>query len=144
MFSPGHAGASAYARVGVETGVMSASPHRLIAMLYQGARQAVALARMHMQQSNVPARGEAIGKAIRIVESGLQQSLNRDVGGELAALLDSLYSYICRRLLEANLQGSEELLIEVDRLLATLEEAWTGIGPEVARMAAQQAAEQAR
>lgn len=144
MFSPGHAGASAYARVGVETGVMSASPHRLIAMLYQGARQAVALARMHMQQSNVSARGEAIGKAIRIVESGLQQSLNRDVGGELAARLDSLYSYICRRLLEANLQGSEELLIEVDRLLATLEEAWTGIGPEVARMAAQQAAEQAR
>lgn len=144
MFSPGHAGASAYARVGVETGVMSASPHRLIAMLYQGARQAVALARMHMQQSNVPARGEAIGKAIRIVESGLQQSLNRDVGGELAARLDSLYSYICRRLLEANLQGSEELLIEVDRLLATLEEAWTGIGPEVARMAAQQAVEQAR
>lgn len=144
MFSPGHAGASAYARVGVETGVMSASPHRLIAMLYQGARQAVALARMHMQQSNVPARGEAIGKAIRIVESGLQQSLNRDVGGELAARLDSLYSYICRRLLEANLQGSEELLIEVDRLLATLEEAWTGVGPEVARMAAQQAAEQAR
>lgn len=144
MFSPGHAGASAYARVGVETGVMSASPHRLIAMLYQGARQAVALARMHMQQSNVPARGEAIGKAIRIVESCLQQSLNRDVGGELAARLDSLYSYICRRLLEANLQGSEELLIEVDRLLATLEEAWTGIGPEVARMAAQQAAEQAR
>lgn len=144
MFSPGHAGASAYARVGVETGVMSASPHRLIAMLYQGARQAVALARMHMQQINVPARGEAIGKAIRIVESGLQQSLNRDVGGELAARLDSLYSYICRRLLEANLQGSEELLIEVDRLLATLEEAWTGIGPEVARMAAQQAAEQAR
>ncbi|MBS6359164.1 flagellar export chaperone FliS [Burkholderia sp.] len=144
MFSPGHAGASAYARVGVETGVMSASPHRLIAMLYQGARQAVALARMHMQQSNVPARGEAIGKAIRIVESGLQQSLNRDVGGELAARLDSLYSYICRRLLEANLQGSEELLIEVDRLLATLEKAWTGIGPEVARMAAQQAAEQAR
>lgn len=144
MFSPGHAGASAYARVGVETGVMSASPHRLIAMLYQGARQAVALERMHMQQSNVPARGEAIGKAIRIVESGLQQSLNRDVGGELAARLDSLYSYICRRLLEANLQGSEELLIEVDRLLATLEEAWTGIGPEVARMAAQQAAEQAR
>lgn len=123
---------------------MSASPHRLIAMLYQGARQAVALARMHMQQSNVPARCEAIGKAIRIVESGLQQSLNRDVGGELAARLDSLYSYICRRLLEANLQGSEELLIEVDRLLATLEEAWTGIGPEVARMAAQQAAEQAR
>ena len=144
MFSPGHAGASAYARVGVETGVMSANPHRLIAMLYQGARQAIALARMHMQQNNVPARGEAIGKAIRIVESGLQQALNREAGGDIAARLDALYSYICRRLLQANVEASESMLIEVDGLLATLEEAWTGIAPEVARMAAQQAADQAR
>lgn len=53
MFTPGHAGASAYARVGVETGVMGASPHRLIAMLYQGARQAIAHARLHLQQGNV-------------------------------------------------------------------------------------------
>ncbi len=144
MFSPGHAGASAYARVGVETGVMSANPHRLIAMLYQGARQAIALARMHMQQNNVAARGEAIGKAIRIVESGLQQSLNREAGGDIAARLDALYTYICRRLLQANVEASESMLIEVDGLLATLEEAWTGIAPEVARMAAQRAADQAR
>ncbi|AOJ14628.1 flagellar export chaperone FliS [Burkholderia vietnamiensis] len=144
MFSPGHAGASAYARVGVETGVMGASPHRLIAMLYQGARQAIALARMHLQQGNVAARGVAIGKAISIVESGLQASLNRDVGGEIAARLDALYTYMGRRLLQANAQGSDAMLVEVDGLLATLEEAWTGIAPEVARMAAQQAADAAR
>ncbi|KWK22104.1 flagellar protein FliS [Burkholderia stagnalis] len=139
MFSPGHAGANAYARVGVETGVMGASPHRLIAMLYQGARQAIALARMHLQQGNIPARGEAIGKAIRIVESGLQTALNREQGGEIAARLDALYSYIGRRLVEANAKASEPILVEVDGLLATLEEAWTGIAPEVARMAAQPA-----
>ncbi|AOJ39359.1 MULTISPECIES: flagellar export chaperone FliS [Burkholderia] len=144
MFSPGHAGASAYARVGVETGVMGASPHRLIAMLYQGARQAVALARMHLQQGNVSARGEAISKAIRIVDSGLKASLNLDAGGEIAERLDALYAYIGRRLLEANAQASDAMLVEVDRLLATLEEAWTGIAPEVARMAAQQAVEASR
>ncbi|WP_431820770.1 flagellar export chaperone FliS [Burkholderia sp. F1] len=144
MFSPGHAGANAYARVGVETGVMGASPHRLIAMLYQGARQAIALARMHLQQGNIAARGEAIGKAIRIVESGLQTSLNRDAGGDIAVRLDALYSYIGKRLLQANMQGSEAMLVEVDGLLATLEEAWVGIGPDVARMAAQQAADQQR
>jgi flagellar secretion chaperone FliS len=137
MFSPGHAGASAYARVGVETGVMGANPHRLIAMLYQGARQAIALARMHLQQGNVAARGDAIGKAIRIVENGLQQSLNLDVGGEIAGRLDALYTYISRRLLEANVQSSEAMLVEVDGLLATLEEAWTGIAPEFAKMTAQ-------
>ena len=144
MFSPGHSGANAYARVGVETGVMGASPHRLIVMLYQGARQAIAQARMHIQQGNVPARGEAIGKAIQIVESGLQQSLNLEVGGEIAGRLNALYSYVTRRLLEANIQQSEAMLVEVDGLLATLEEAWIGIAPEIARMAAQPAAESMR
>ena len=144
MFSPGHSGANAYARVGVETGVMGASPHRLIVMLYQGARQAIAQARMHLQQGNVPARGEAVGKAIQIVESGLQQSLNREAGGEIAERLNALYSYMSRRLLEANIKQSEAMLVEVDGLLATLEEAWIGIAPEIARMAAQPAAESMR
>ncbi|MFM0000982.1 flagellar export chaperone FliS [Paraburkholderia dipogonis] len=144
MFSPGHSGANAYARVGVETGVMGASPHRLIVMLYQGARQAIAQARMHLQQGNVPARGEAIGKAIQIVESGLQQSLNLEAGGEIAERLNALYSYMSRRLLEANIKQSEAMLVEVDGLLDTLEEAWIGIAPEIARMAAQPAAESMR
>ena len=136
MYSPGHAGASAYARVGVQTGVMGASPHRLIVMLYQGARQAIAQARMHLQQNNIGARGAAIGKAISIIESGLQQALNMDAGGEIAGRLDALYTYMSRRLLEANLKQDESMLIEVDNLLATLEEAWVGIGPEVAQMTA--------
>ncbi|MFL9873733.1 flagellar export chaperone FliS [Paraburkholderia megapolitana] len=144
MFSPGHSGANAYARVGVETGVMGASPHRLIVMLYQGARKAIALARLHLQQGNVAARGEAIGKAIQIVASGLQPSLNIEAGGEIAERLDGLYGYMTRRLLEANLKQSEAMLIEVDGLLATLEDAWIGIAPEVARMAAQSPAENIR
>jgi flagellar protein FliS len=140
MLSPGDSGANAYAHVGVETEVMGASPHRLIVMLYQGARRAIAQARTHIQMGNVPAGGEAIGKAIQIVESGLQQSLNVEAGGEIAERLNALYSYMSRRLLEANIKQSEAMLVEVDGLLATLEEAWSGIAPEIARMAAQPAA----
>lgn len=147
MFSPGHAGANAYARVGVQTGVMGANPHRLIVMLYQGARQAIAQARMHLQQGGVTAvaaRGEAISKAIRIIESGLQASLNVESGGEIGERLNALYSYMVRRLFEANVKQSEAMLVEVDRLLGTLEEAWIGIAPEIARMAAQPSAESMR
>lgn len=144
MFSPGHAGANAYARVGVETSVMGASPHRLIVLLYQGARQAIAQARMHLQAGNVADRGMAVSKAIRIIESGLQQSLNLEVGGEIAERLNALYNYMTRRLFEANMKQSETMLVEVDGLLATLEEAWIGIAPEIARMAAQPAAESMR
>jgi flagellar protein FliS len=144
MFSPANSGANAYARVGVETGVMGASPHRLIVMLYQGARKAIALARMHLQQGNIAARGEAIGKAIEIIGSGLQVSLNQEAGGDIAERLDALYTYMTRRLLEANLKQSEAMLVEVDGLLATLEEAWIGIAPEIARMATQSSAESMR
>ena len=144
MYSPGHSGASAYARVGVETGVMGANPHRLIAMLYQGARQAIAQARLHFQQNNVGPRGEAISKAIRIVDNGLRASLNLEAGGEVAKRLDSLYHYMTNRLFEANATQSEQMLVEVDRLLATLEEAWIGIAPEIAKMAAQPSPERNR
>ncbi|WP_322104892.1 flagellar export chaperone FliS [Paraburkholderia sp. J41] len=137
MFSQAHLGANAYARVGVETGVMGASPHQLIALLYQGARKAIAQARMHLQVGNVGPRCEAISKAIRIVESGLQLALDVEAGGEVAKRLNSLYGYMTRRLLEANIKQSETMLIEVDGLLATLEEAWMGIAPEAARMMAE-------
>ena len=140
MFSPAQSGANAYARVGVETGVMGASAHMLISLLYQGARRAIAQARMHLQAGNVGPRCEAIAKAIRIVESGLQLALNVEAGGEIAQRLNSLYSYMTKRLLEANIKQSETMLVEVDGLLATLEEAWLGIAPEVARMAEQSSA----
>ena len=144
MFSPGHSGANAYARVGVETGAMGASPHRLIVMLYQGARKAIAQARMHLQRGEVTQRGLAIGKAIEIIGDGLQLALNLEAGGEIAARLDALYSYMTRRLLEANIKQSEAMLVEVDGLLSTLEEAWIGIAPEIARMAMQSSAESMR
>jgi flagellar protein FliS len=127
-------GAGAYAQVGVQTGVVDASPHRLIVMLFQGARQAIALARMHLQRGELAQKGLAIGKAVRIIGGGLQQSLNLEEGGQIAQRLDALYSYMLQRLTEANVQMSDPLLAEVDALLATLEDAWLGIAPEVAKM----------
>jgi flagellar secretion chaperone FliS len=130
MYSPGQSGAGAYAQVGLQTGVVDASPHRLIVMLFQGARQAIARARLHLQRGDVGEKGLAISRAIRIIGGGLQQSLNVDEGGAIAQRLDSLYSYMTRRLMQANLEQSEQMLIEVDGLLATLEDAWLSIAPE--------------
>jgi flagellar protein FliS len=127
-------GAGAYAQVGVQTGVVDASPHRLIVMLFQGARQAIALARMHLQRGELAQKGLAIGKAVRIIGGGVQQSLNLDEGGQIAQRLNTPYDYMLQRLTEANVQMSDPLLAEVDALLATLEDAWLGIAPEVAKM----------
>ncbi len=53
---------NAYAQVGVQTAAMSASPHRLIAMLFEGARSAIASARFHMEAGDIPAKGNAISR----------------------------------------------------------------------------------
>jgi flagellar protein FliS len=131
MYSSGQFGASAYSRVGVQTSVVDASPHRLIVLLYEGARKALAVARMAVQSGDVAAKGQSISKAIGIIGSGLQQALDMKAGGEIAQRLNQLYDYMTRRLTEASLKPDDKLIVEVDTLLATLEEAWRAIGPDV-------------
>lgn len=135
MFGSMKNGANAYANVGIETGVLAASPHKLIVMLFDGAITSVRMARQHMQSGNIEAKGKAISKTISIIDGGLRASLNKDAGGDLALSLDSLYEYMSRRLLEANLKNAPEMLEEVYGLLQELKGAWDAIDP-----AAQQAA----
>ncbi|KAA0179357.1 flagellar export chaperone FliS [Cupriavidus cauae] len=131
---------NAYARVGVQTGAMSASPHKLIAMLYDGARSAIARAKFHLDAGDVQGRGQAISKAIDIVDNGLRAVLDHSTGGEIAANLEALYDYMTRRLLLANVRSDVTLLNEVDALLENLATAWAQIGePEAGDSAAQAA-----
>ncbi|WP_460428101.1 flagellar export chaperone FliS [Azotobacter armeniacus] len=123
-------GASAYARVGVETGVMSASPHQLIVMLFDGAHAAIRAARLHMQAGNVAERGKAISKAIDIVNKGLLAALDHERGGELAGRLEQLYDYVSRLLLQANLRNDERSLDEASALLEQIGSAWREVGPQ--------------
>jgi flagellar protein FliS len=128
MFGSMKSGANAYAKVGVETGVMAASPHKLIVMLYDGALTAVRNGLSHMKAGNIPEKGAAISKAILIIENGLRASLDREVGGQIAEGLDSLYEYMGRRLVTANMNNQPEVLEEVTRLLTELRDAWNAIG----------------
>jgi flagellar protein FliS len=121
-------GVSAYARVGLETGVIAASPHKLILMLFEGARAALSSALLHMRNGEITPKGEAISKAIAIISSGLQASLDVEAGGELAQQLHALYDYMSRRLVQANLHNTPEYIEEVARLLGELNEAWEAIG----------------
>ncbi|AUT47753.1 flagellar export chaperone FliS [Achromobacter sp. AONIH1] len=113
-----------YADIGLETQVMSATPERLITLLFNGARAAIGQARIHLQEGRVAERGAAISKAIKIVDEGLKTGLNMEAGGDVAANLSRLYDYIVRTLLTANLKSDAEQLDIADRLLADLAEAW--------------------
>ena len=119
---------SAYVQTGIETGVPDADPHRLIQMLFEGVLAAIADARVKLNAGDIPGRGQAISKAIAIIEQGLQPSLDTNKGGELADRMNALYAYIVTRLLQANLRGQHEGLDEATRLLSELHAGWKAIG----------------
>lgn len=128
MFGTQQRGVNAYAKVGLETGIGSASPHKLIVMLYDGALVAVLSAQMHMNSGNIPEKGKSISKAIQIIDNGLRASLDKEAGGQIAEGLDALYEYMSARLLAANIRNDLGMLEEVQRLLTDLRETWNAIG----------------
>jgi flagellar protein FliS len=128
MFGSMQRGVNAYAKVGMETSVISASPHKLIVLLYDGALTAIKSAASHMAAGNIAEKGAAVSKAIDIINNGLRASLDKKAGGEIASNLDALYVYMTERLLMANLQNKTALLDEVQTLLADLRDAWAQIG----------------
>lgn len=121
-----------YTNVGIESGVIASDPHKLISMLYQGAQLAIANARNAIVRKDIPAKGAAIAKALQIIDDGLNASLDKKVGGELAQNLGSLYNYMCNRLIQANLKNDIGALDEVSSLLADLQGAWDSIRPAAA------------
>lgn len=130
MFGAAANRAAAYVKVGVETGVSTADPHRLILMLYDGALVSIGSAMHALDNKDVPGKGKAISKAIEIIASGLDASLDQEAGGELAVRLSALYEYMTDRLLYANLHNNRAALEEVAQLLGGLRESWESIGPQ--------------
>jgi len=129
-----HRGAGVYARLGMETTALSASPHQLTAMLFEGAGTAIAMARHCMSGNHIKSKGEAISRAINIIENGLKASLDADAAGaEGAQLVDNLtalYDYIVRRLMLGNLHNDPASLEEAARLLESVASAWRELGPQ--------------
>lgn len=117
-------GVKAYSKVSVESGVVSGDPHQLVLMLYDGAIAALREAFGHLKAGRVSDKGQAITKAIRIVDEGLRVSLDKSTGGPLAAQLSDLYEYMTLRLLQANLRNDASGLVEVAKLLDDLRSAW--------------------
>ena len=119
-----------YKQVGVHSaGIESASPHRLIQMLMEGALDKLAIAKGHMNQGNIAAKGEHISWAIAIID-GLKTSLDKSAGGEIAENLDALYEYMQQRLLQANVDNSVEMLDEVIKLILSIKDGWDNIPEE--------------
>jgi flagellar protein FliS len=119
--------ATLYAKVGLETDVQSASPHRLVAMLFDGAFDAMNQAVAAIQAGNTELKGRSLSRAVRILDEGLRAGLDLSAG-QLATDLRELYGYVCMRLTRANLHSDVAAIEECQRLLTPVREAWSAIG----------------
>lgn len=117
-----------YSQVGVETRLVGATPHQLVAMLFDGFLEALAQARGALRSGNLHGKGSAISRAVRIIEEGLRAGLDLQAGGTLARDLNDLYGYLTMRLTVANLHNDEQALLECQRLVEPLRQAWAEIG----------------
>lgn len=126
---------NAYSTVSVESRVIGADPHQLIALLYEGALLAISRAREEMLAKQTEAKGLSISKAIAIIGEGLNASLNAKAGGKLAEDLSALYGYMVKRLVQANVKNDVSILNEVEKLLRELKDAWDTIRPQVVAVA---------
>jgi flagellar protein FliS len=124
--------ASAYKRVGLETSVDGASPHKLVALLFDALLQSLAAARAAMARGDIEAKGREIGKAVSILEQGLAAGLNDADAVEIAENLRAVYSYSVGRLTLANLKNDDRLLVEVRNLIAPIADAWNQVRDQVA------------
>ncbi|EKM0484466.1 TPA: flagellar export chaperone FliS [Escherichia coli] len=117
-------GTQAYAQIGVESAVMSASQQQLVTMLFDGVLSALVRARLFMQDNNQQGKGVSLSKAINIIENGLRVSLDEESKDELTQNLIALYSYMVRRLLQANLRNDVSAVEEVESLMRNIADAW--------------------
>ncbi len=129
MFGNSANAIASYKKVETDMAVASSDPHHLVQLLFDGAIQGIAMARIHMDNGNIAEKGRYISQAIDIINNGLKTSLNFDSGGEITRNLDALYSYMSTRLIFANLRNDPAVLDEISGLLTEIGSAWSSITP---------------
>lgn len=103
--------------------IYTATPEQILLMLYDGAIRFTRQAMMAEENGKQVQKLERIGKVMAIVVE-FSNTLNHDVGGQIAADLDGLYQFMIRELNAARKDETGEKLKNVERLLVDLRETW--------------------
>ncbi len=105
-----------------QTSVKTASPERLIIMLYDGAIKFLNRAKIKMNEQDIEETNRALLKTQDII-SELMIGLNMEAG-EIAQNLYNLYDYFQHRLIEANTKKAPGIIDEILGYLVELRETW--------------------
>jgi len=109
--------------------LMSASPARLVAMLYDRAISLLTEAVDAIENGDIERRWRANHKATEVI-SHLWETLDMEQGGDVAANLSQLYGFMLKRLLAVDVENSAEAAREVIQLLEPLRRSWHEMASE--------------
>ena len=125
--------------------IMTASPAKLVAMLYDRAISLLGEAIAAIEAGDVERRWKATGKATEVI-SHLWETLDMEQGGEVAANLSQLYGYIFRVLPKIDLDNDPKAAREVIglELFGYVREAATDFGPAFMGQATYQCRQESR
>ncbi|MFB3098597.1 MAG: flagellar export chaperone FliS, partial [Acidimicrobiia bacterium] len=103
--------------------IMSASPAKLVAMLYERAITLLRETVEAIEAGDVERRWRANGKATEVI-SPLWGTLDRDRGGEIAENLNRVYGFMMMRLTMVDVENNAQAAREVIELLEPLRRSW--------------------
>ncbi|MBN1114546.1 MAG: flagellar export chaperone FliS [Oligoflexia bacterium] len=106
-----------------QTQVGTASREKILLMLYEGAIKYCKLGRKALENRDIAEKGRMIGKTLDIIFE-LRNTLDFEVGGQVAAQLEQLYNYMVDELSEANLTNDARHFDIVIEMLETLYDGW--------------------
>ncbi|MCD6525374.1 MAG: flagellar export chaperone FliS [Desulfuromonas sp.] len=114
---------NAYTQQYQQNQILTASPEQILIMLYDGAIRFTRQAMMGIESGNSVMKVEGISRAMAIITE-FANTLDHEIGGEIAANLDGLYHFMIRELIQANLNSDMDKLKVVEGLLVELRQTW--------------------
>ena len=103
--------------------IATASPEQILLMLYDGAIRFLRRAIVAEENGKKVEKLEGISKCLAIIAE-FSNSLNHEIGGDIAADLDALYQFMIRELNTARNDSSGKHLKTVETLLLDLRDTW--------------------
>ncbi len=113
--------------------VMTASPEQLQLMLYDGAIRNATIAREAIVNKNFETSFERLSKAQNIINE-MQSGLNYEVNRDLCERVASIYNFIFRKLVDANVQRDVHAIDDALRILRVERETWQILVDKVNRI----------
>ena len=127
---------ASHAKIYKTASVSTASPGRIVLMLFDGCLQRLARVEHGFGIESVVQRNEEVHNNLLIAQNilrELQVSLDMGRGGDFSKTMYSLYDFLIEHLIKANIKKEVAYVKEVERLVREVRDAWAQMLDEVVK-----------